>query len=92
MTKDKLTRLDVMVTEKVLDTNYVRPYTSCPAADYEVLKHVRQNWENELLSRFEKSLWVCWQFRLVTSDMAGFMAYEPGDYSRAALKALGEDV
>lgn len=77
------------------DSNLRAPvprYTTDASADCEVLKHVRETWEPTAIDKFEKALWVAWQIRLVVSNLAGFMAYQPGDYSRAALKALGEEV
>jgi hypothetical protein len=72
----------------------LRKYTSDAAADYEVLKHVREKWEDDLTYSFHESLFGLWRKR---SKNAGWsemtpLVYEPGDYSIAALKALGEDI
>lgn len=62
--------------------------------DYEVLKHVRENWEQLMHDKFTECLGKIWVKR--REDKTKFvnfaMCYEPGDYSRAALKALGEEV
>jgi hypothetical protein len=74
----------------------VPPFTTDSSADYLVLKHVRENWS-------DLKLWdeFCIQLHILQSARShprGFLPqwhqgmYEPGDWSKAALKALGEEV
>ena len=67
-----------------------RPSTD-PAADYEVLKHVREQWDAEPQAEFKAALEDIWQPR--SRSRGGLihfyiLAYAVGDYSRAALAAL----
>lgn len=59
-------------------------YTSDVADDYRVLQHVRENWEFAARFRMGQMLWAMWDLRGHTE-----LAYEPGDFSLAALAALG---
>jgi hypothetical protein len=84
----------------IIDSDPLSPWESYSPTtdaneDYEVLKHVRENWSCD---RQEFLMWECfevWQgrnrFPRWTLDEADHCAiyYEPGDYSKAALKALG---
>jgi len=73
------------------------PYSTDPAADYEVLCHVRETWGNAgaLDPRFErfceclKTLW--WARSPVTTHFLLATLYLPGDYSRARLMAQEND-
>ena len=73
-------------------------YTSDPTADYEVLKFIRENWDEEKIVLFCHAL----RDEHARNHLAGvknlriyatvqFMHYMPGAYSRAALKALNND-
>lgn len=65
-------------------------FTTDPSADYEVLKHVREHWNTaQLLHGFDSALVDIWNSRRRIETM---VCYEPGDYSKAALKALGEEI
>lgn len=70
------------------------PYTSDAGVDFEVLKHVRENWPDEpQMRRFTTCLILLWEARRPESFIGdNFELYEPGDYSKAALKAIGETV
>lgn len=63
------------------------------AADYEVLKRVRETWTDEQQDNFEVAL-----EDIMIAKESNYpntwhvILYEPGDWSRAALKALGEDI
>lgn len=72
-------------------------YSEDPAADYEVLLYVRGKWDEPETRYFNSALQNLWMQReaqqrkyTVYGFWFGFW-YEPGDYSKAALKALGED-
>lgn len=67
----------------------VPDYTTDPFDDYLVLKHVRETWGWEQKSNFSDALQLLWSRE---GTHAWWLKYEPGDYSRAALKALGEDI
>lgn len=67
-------------------------YTTDPAADYFVLRHVREKWCADDYPRIDdfrtfceelKTLW--WPRSRVTMHYGLFTLYQPGDYSRAAL-------
>lgn len=62
-------------------------YTTDAAADYLVLVHVRESWDQEKRHLFEVNLEGIWlkRNRWYTTPVW----YEPGDYSRAALAVLG---
>lgn len=66
------------------------------ASDYEVLKQVREKWliPDQYLFLAELCRLIEWRRRKVAGQLHSsfFMFYEPGDYSRAALKVLGEVV
>ena len=77
---------DEMVAEKVMGFANP-PYPKCstdPAADYEVLDHVRDTWDHHKRERFASTLFELWDYR------PGFdrMNYEPGDYALAALAVV----
>lgn len=68
-------------------------YTTSPMADYQVLQHVRNKWDIERYKLFCFSLISIFNKR--KANARGFLesvfaVYEPGDYSKAALLALGE--
>jgi len=100
--------LDAKVAEKVLGlhTNdhskywfdvlgtivYMRDFfepTTDIKCDYEVLKHVRENWSINDQLRMDKEMAGIISFRSV---YGAYLFYQPGDYSKAALKALGETI
>ncbi len=56
-------------------------YTTDIAADYSVLVKVRETWDSEATGRFVDALIALWHFPTP-------IQYRPGDYSKAALKAL----
>ena len=62
-----------------------------PAADYEVLKVVRE-WRGGKRRAFGDALWAIWQTRWVNAACPSTAAilYQPGDYSRAAMKAVAK--
>jgi hypothetical protein len=67
----------------------VPEYTTDPAADYEVLKRVRETWEDT--SDFHHALSEIWGFRhFRTKHMLWVnpLLYEPGDWAHAAYLAL----
>lgn len=68
-------------------------YTSDPAADYEVLKRVRATWSPALNVEFARQLERIWKDRFYAGMTLPLLSswvccYQPGDYSRAALRAL----
>lgn len=63
-------------------------FTSNAGDDYEVLKHVREKWDEQMQVNFSGALAKIKFSRSHRWELN----YEPGDYSRAALKALGEEV
>ena len=83
--------------ESYSDTGDPKNYRPCqdwspstdPAADYEVLKVARE-WRASKRRAFGDALWAIWQTRWVNAACPSTAAilYQPGDYSRAALKAV----
>jgi hypothetical protein len=70
-------------------------YTTDTAADYEVLRRVREKWSRAKFKAFVLALDDLWDARIGDKhESPGQWAcmYEPGDWSRAALKALGEEI
>ncbi len=67
-------------------------YTSDPAADYEVLRRVRETWSYALNVEFARQLERMCKDRLYAGTTGPFSSwaccYQPGDYARAALKTL----
>lgn len=61
-------------------------------ADYEVLKHVREDWNDAYRGWFCDELRVVWSTRANEDGWKNSYQqfYEPGDYSKAALKVLLE--
>jgi len=99
--------IDVLVAEKVFgwrDINWyenergrhpqsknmlIDRYTTNASDDYKVLCKVRETWNNEQQADFGSALETIWQER----NACHFgLDYQPGDYSRAALAALGVEV
>lgn len=71
----------------------IRHYTTDPRDDYEVLKHVREKWDENQQRAFQRCLLETMSKRGWCSITTGYAwLYEPGDYSRAALLAIGEKV
>lgn len=64
-------------------------YTSNPGADYEVLRHVREKWSRVYQGRFADALYRVWHEDR-GYDEEPCMAYEPGDWSRAAIAVIDE--
>lgn len=73
-------------------------YTSDLAADYDVLRHVRETWDEEARTRFAQELLLIygerWRAMLKRRETLPFvphelmyhlLCYQVGDYSRAAL-------
>jgi hypothetical protein len=87
-----MSALDAKVAEKVLGTHWVYPYTTDAGCDYEVLKHVREHWSENKHDEFTAALGAIWVERRKAVRTNFAMCYEPGDYSKAALKALGEEI
>ena len=63
-------------------------FTTDPAADYEVLKHVREKWGSTAVGHFIANLGDMWGERGYNCALW----YQPGDYNKAALLALGESI
>jgi hypothetical protein len=71
-----------------------RFYTTDPAADYQVLAHVREKWGAEHHCAMRDELKMAWERRAHDSDKAevwGPTQYRPGDYSRAALAVIEKE-
>lgn len=66
------------------------PSQSCDS-DNEVLKHVRENWDARQMREFQVHLASIWASEDEHDPWLLGAKYRPGDYSRAALKALGEE-
>lgn len=64
----------------------VRYFTTDAAADYEVLCHVRETWDGPARYAMMKRLTTMWLERCV--EFERWLAYMPGDYSRAALAVM----
>lgn len=90
---------DKEVFKNVMGRTYSDPhdvprYGDDPAADYAVLKHVREHWVERKLLRMRRWLSALWKGRaddaMDTNDPMNLtpLYYEPGDYSRAALAVL----
>lgn len=61
-------------------------YSASVEADYTVLEHVREHWESGLVLVYRVQLYRIWR-----EHGGGAFCYQPGDYSRAALAALGSE-
>lgn len=64
-------------------------FTTDPAADYEVLKRVRETWDRRMTEAFYIEL-----RKILNSKMFGVyrnMSYEPGDWSWAAYRATRKE-
>ena len=59
-----------------------------PTDDYDVLKHIRDNWSKEDIKRFTYHVTGLWEDR--DRHYWGWITYEPGDYSKAALIIIGQ--
>lgn len=79
-------------TDTVIDATGVKKYSTDPAADYEVLVKVRETWDRAQFMRFcaeladiaiGRSSWVS----RGDDEVCGM--YQPGDYAKAALRAVG---
>lgn len=68
------------------------PYSTDVKWDYEVLKHVREKWTREQQDKFAEACDDVMAVRCTPNSQWWCIAYEPGDWSKAALKALGEEV
>ena len=90
-----------------LEGNYWPPvpnYTSDAAADYAVLCKVRETWDEPMQDKWHVELQNVWMDRRGGPMLIAFTAggpmliaftaidYLPGDYSKAALAALGIEV
>lgn len=69
------------------ETASLRAYTSDPAADYQVLLHVRENWDVEQQKKFSEELARMNSF-YVSWFHHGLLGYKPGNWSRAALAVM----
>jgi hypothetical protein len=67
-------------------SHVVPGYTSDPAADYEVLCHVRETWDGPKQAAMMERLTTMWAER--SAEYLRWLAYMPGDYSRAALAVM----
>lgn len=68
-------------------------FTCDVSADYMVLKHVRETWTDRQKDDFDNALEDIMIEKHAKYPNQWFsILYEPGDWSRAALKALGEDI
>lgn len=72
-------------------------YSADPAADYEVLRHVRQRWGHTFQIRFQNQLYELQRgrtfdgekdWRHFSSRTGPGWLYEPGDYALAALAVV----
>lgn len=72
--------------DRVCWEDEIPPYSTDAAADYTVLQHVRATWDEVTRRRFHRRLNQTWLERQV-EEAESFppLAYEPGDYARAAL-------
>jgi hypothetical protein len=69
-------------------------YSTDPTADYSVLVRVRETWGWKMRDAFYAALCAAWTERRTSNVHLGWgdhssLWYSPGDYSRAALAALG---
>jgi hypothetical protein len=67
-------------------------YTTAPDADYEVLKRVRETWDEPSQFRLGNLLDEVWAARTSLGHRyvpENAVMYEPGDYAKAALAAIG---
>lgn len=76
-----------------LETDF-KPSTDA-SDDYLVLKHIRENWDyadfmkmKEMQQDIVAERWKEQDLLLTPGPATSFLYYEPGDYSRAALKVL----
>lgn len=69
--------------DKEFDCTPVPKFTTDPTADYAALARVRETWDYAARERMDTELARVWDARGLEH-----LAYEPGDYSRAALAAL----
>lgn len=72
------------------ETVSLRKYTSDPAADYKVLLHVRENWGIEKQKLLSKAL-ANMNLMYVTWFHHGLLAYQPGNWSLAALEVVNNE-
>lgn len=66
-------------------------YTTDAAADYLVLQKVRETWDESKRHKWHDYLMALWRSRWnddYVSHRDLILQYQPGDYSRAALKAM----
>lgn len=73
-------------------------YSTDPAADYEVLRHVRDTWGNDCSEGWSEEKWDAFRWkmfenmrrnrRISNRNIDHIADYEPGDYAWAALEAL----
>ncbi|GAG51501.1 unnamed protein product [marine sediment metagenome] len=84
-------RVDRWHGQSVIGEDQCWPFSTDPAADYEVLEVVRK-WPEEPREAFCEALRDIWNERRAEAGYPslGAILYKPGDYSRAALKAIGE--
>lgn len=64
---------------------FLPEFTTDPTADYAVLVRVRETWDYAARERMDTELARVWDARGLEH-----LAYEPGDFSKAALAALAE--
>lgn len=68
-------------------------FSSDISADYAVLVHVRTKWSDIRQYEFGQHLWDIMECHSMLGSYLGTHGfYEPGDYARAALKAVGAEV
>lgn len=80
-------QINALVAEKVMGW---RCRTISPADDYSVLCHVREKWDGGMCDAFGHALEDIWMSeKNDCSFLPTCCRYRPGDYSRAALAALG---
>ncbi len=74
---------DMLKDEQMFPRHGALPeYTTDPRDDYKVLKHVRETWDYHARYRFSIEMVELMRGRKTAHPI---MAYEPGDYSKAAL-------
>lgn len=66
-------------------------YTTDAYADLSVLHHIRQAWDEDKQEAFHHALFNIMHAKALDTYLYHEFAYDVGDYSRAALKALEEN-
>lgn len=68
-------------------------FTTDASWDYEVLKHALETWAGEQWAAFKEALdGILGERSGIHHEWSNVIFYQPGDYSKAALLALGEKI